>query len=296
VYAWLVYREQTKLKRQLTKAQAGFEQAERGRDGALANWIDTLRPLLLEDSRFSRLLSALASDEVSLDTARAEFDRTLAKVALTDQSLDEEQRELEGRVETANAELQERTRTCADAERTLAREQAKRKRIDIEARAAGGISPPTFDQRTAEADRALALASDQLQEFQQNVAASERAYAALCLEQRRLADRKKAEGIAGSRHEQLLQQGILVSQRNLLQAKANIGRSVLALRESRYLDDLTRCVLLQHDDEVSQATLRHRALLTQLGGFDRQAVRQGLWLSIGTLVLGLLLAMASIVC
>jgi hypothetical protein len=296
VYAWLVYREQTKLKRELAAAQLRLEAAEHARDATLATWASAVRLALEQDPRFARMFEGLKSEETGLDAANRDLERARAEVARDQQESGNEGGELQRRIAATDEQCEAQSRLCADAERALAREHAKRKRIDIEARAGTALDAATLEARIAEADSAALAVSEQLGLCRQNLAAAERNREAARLELRRLEDRKKRAGYESAQEQQRVQRELAATQRTLTVKQADIGRAVLALRERKYLDDSTRGQLLQHDAEVLSLCTEHQSLMVQLDSFDRQAVRRGLWLAIGTLALGLLLALLRLVC
>ncbi len=294
VYAWLVYQQQTKLKHDASEAQRRLEQAEAERDASLANWLFAARTALAQDERFACMFEAVAAEEQDLAVAKSDLERTQAEVARDQQEYASAGSELSSAHETAAAHCQVESALCADAERALAREQAKRKRIDIEARADLGVNAATLNTRIADADRAIWDASERLELCRQNLSAAQRKHEAVRLELRRFEDRKDRVGREVSHHQHRVQQDLAAMERLLTQKKADIGRAILALRDRRCIDDPTRELLLHYDAEVLRLATEYQCLLGVMNTFDRQAVKRGLQLSIGTLGLGLLLVLLGI--
>lgn len=295
-YAWLVYRQQTKLKRDVSAAQLRLEQAERERDVALARWVDVQRQALEQDERFQRMFQGLQGDETGIVAAKHDLQQVDADAARDEEQAGSAAAELQRRIDAATAQCQTQSAACADGERTLAREKAKRKRIDIEARAGTGPDASTLDARIAAADRAVAAATEQLELCRQGSIAANRELDAARLELRRFEDRARLKTLTVAQHQLRVKHGLATTEQLLTSKKAEIGRALLALRDPKFLDDATRDILLQHDAAVQSALDAYHSLASCLDSFDRQAVRKGLWIVLGTLALFLLLSLLRAVC
>jgi hypothetical protein len=290
IYAWLVYRNQMSLRRRVAEAQLRLEESELERDAAVANWTETLRAQLLPDQRFARLLEPWLSEEARLQQAVSGLDRSENAVASDQQAFND----AEGPMRNALAEATQRwtvaSEHLADAERTLGREQAKRKRIDIEARASGSavLDPATLNARIADADRAVEAAVERTEQSRRALATAGQAREAAELELRRLEDRKRRAEQTGTRVTEDARRNVDATERSLIRKKADVGRAVLALRESKYLDTPTIEQLLHHDQAVLRSATQYRCLVLAMDGFDRQAVKRGIILALGTIALLLL--------
>jgi hypothetical protein len=296
VYAMLVLRTQLRLKREASQARLRLERAEQDRDAALAVWIESVRPQLSVDERFARMLERLWSEEAAMAKAVHDLDRAKAETTRNQQAMDEVGLELKTRLDAASLQCSTQTNQLADAESTHAREQAKRKRIDIEARAgAAALDTATLSTRIAEADRAVQVALAQLELERQNLAAANRARDTILLELRQFEDRQRRLAREDARMTNDVHRGVAMTEHLLARKKADIGRAVLALREHKYIGASTIEVLLRHDAEVLGLANESRCFGQALSGFDRQAVKHGLWLAIATMAAGVLTVLTIII-
>lgn len=290
-YAWLVYRVQTQLRQQIDVTKRHLELAEANRDRVLATWVESLLPRLAEDERFARMLQLLSSEEAKLQTGQGDLARQMSETAQAQHQNDSVLLDLQRQIERATKESQTQADFGADAQRALAREQAKRKRIDIELR---GLSPeaadsPAWRQKVAEAEASLGQAGILLEAQRRRIADAARAKESLQLELRRLQDNARLAQRSREQKAQQVHRELTHAEQSVLQHQADIGRAILALRESRYCERHTVQLLLEHDSEVLRHAVALDALAQGLHSFDRAAVKRGLWLSIGTLALGFML-------
>jgi hypothetical protein len=289
LYAWLVYRNQTRLKRQVAGARLALETTELERDSALASWTETLRAQLLADQRFARVLEPWLAEEARFQQAKSGLDQSETAVAHHQQTFGDAEDQLRSVLAEATQRCTVECEHFADAERTLGREQAKRKRIDIESRAAvsAALDSGTLNVRIADADRAVQAAAEQLEQRRQTLATARQAREAAELEVRRLEDRKQLAQRKSAQATEDARRNVDATERSLLRKKADVGRALLALRDSKYVDPPTIERLLQHDAAVLSSATQYQCLVRAEDGFDRQAVKRGLILALGTI--GLLL-------
>lgn len=290
-YAWHVYRVQSKSRRAVAEAKAQLERAEVERDTALAQWVDTWREQLVCDERFVRMLEPLLFQTANLEAEQRDYQRHLAGAASEQQQVELLKTQLQQRLAPIHAEHHAQGGIVADTELRVAREQAKRKRIDIELRATPDADPnaPAWNARISEADASVRDANHQLDVERHKLAEVTRSMDAMLLELRRLEDSAKQAQRVKEQRVAVAQRGLFTAERSLTQQKAEIGRAALALREARYFDAPTKALLLRHDADVIRLAIEHEAMMRAIQAFDRDAVRNGLRLSMGTLALGLLL-------
>jgi hypothetical protein len=286
-YALLVYRDQMRLKREVAMAQMRLAHAERERDELLARWIDLVRPQLAIDERFARIIESLNSEEVRLQGAFEDAAHLSAESANDRQALRESVRELRTRLEASARACAADSEELTRAELGLTREQAKRKRVDIDARAGlDSLDPSTRRLRIATADSAVRAATGQLEQARQRSAMANLAREASALELRQTEDRlAHAERMANEKAS-AVQEGVKAAETALRRRKADIGRSVLALRDHKFIDGATLEALIRWDAAVLHMATEHQYMMrTMMNGFNRKAVRHGLWLIIVAIAL-----------
>jgi len=303
-YAWLVFRGQRELRIELDRAQRELAAAEARRDTRLGTLAVERAADIADDPSF-------VSVRESLDRAhRAHADATSQSHAEI-RARSEAKAQAVAATAAAQATLAERNQQLESAQRNVEqaelearRERARLQRLHIEIRA---IDQAAVKEYTAQArqerlkkeattlEPLVAATEQRLEERRRQLRIAEEEGRRARLALREIEDRAGAASRASHPTRSTALSALEATEAAVRQARADIGRALLATRGRIALSDQTRDELLGLDKSVELLSLRCALLRAAQVSYDRAAVRKGVQLVVLLLALLVLFVLPKLV-
>ncbi|MBK8999417.1 MAG: hypothetical protein IPM35_27155 [Myxococcales bacterium] len=299
LYAFRVFTRQRELRADLARLNGEITAQERKLDEMFAGVASAARPALGSDARFEavRQLESIAGER------GAALSQTNEQFKAQNDQLEQQLAAVQAQLPPLDAEKQRATAAVAEREAELGRVVAKQKRFLIEARsvkmsALPAGSPPNTPLPADAAARIQALESqaaavqpevDQhkhaLAEAQSALQTVRNHLGALGQHTRRIQDQQKALARQFQGQLSAANAGFSDAQRELTSALAEVGRGLVAQRDSLSLDPAALAAIGTGEANLRRLTESNALHLSALDAYDREAVKKGYLLVAGAVAL-----------
>ena len=308
-YAYRVFTRQRELKQQLIPIAAECERAQAARERTLAELARGLRPAVEQRSEFRRFFASL----LELEQRAAERGRTLTAInaqldAETNQ-FDAVLTQISGQLEVEAQLEREAQRQHEERQANAKRADAKLKRVQIEIRAvthlaeqklgpqAGQVPEPeaaqlaTLQQRAEALEPEIAHAREEFEQAQQALNQVRARLGALRQNERQITRKKQAYAGAYQKELSLRSQGLSENEIEQRSALAELGRALLATRDTALVPEAWLERVRQVSDRANKLSARAELQRRAIAAYDAPRARQGVKLAC-TAALLLLLSFA----
>jgi len=274
-YAFWVYRGQRDLSRRIRGQEATVAIRLRARNDVSCRVFDAMRARLVDDPRFEKDLKPLLAIEAQYQSTATDYNQARDQITADLKQVADRRSEIEGQLAEAQIGIVAQTAERENLSQNLAREQAKRRRIDIDARS-GLLSAAEHANLCSDQDTTIENLSGRLVSTNEAMTRQTQEQQRLLLQVRGIEDEQKVL----VRREKLKQDAVQVGMLSVLdaaeKAKLQMLRHVIALREERLLDAVTRERLVELDTALDQALFELAVMVKAYSRFDKLRVRQGI--------------------
>jgi hypothetical protein len=283
-YALSVFRGQRRLTKQIRSQQEVVLASEHLRAKLAIEWFDSHRTQIEADSRYCEALVVLETTEREYLANEDRFQKRRADGTSKRQQLLDQLTRIKAQVERQRNAVIEQNGEYERAVVALQRDQAKRKRLDIERRS-GLIDSESYGTQCSCLDEAITHAQIQLASIDTSCTEMKNVERQIALNLRRCED----ELSSIERREQAVNVTIEVGLRDVWNAvnnaKVNIVRLIIANRDSTLFERERRDQLLLQEEVLLREVVMLAELLRGMKAFDKRRVRQGLCLILVCLTL-----------
>ncbi len=300
-YAIRVVRRQRELKRAMAAVRAALAEAEARRDEKLVELGELLRPVVAGNPDWISFARTLAAAEETKQAREQALASTNAAYRERAASLDAELATFEGPIAGARREVDEKGRAFEQADLLRKKHEARRKRVEIDVRAAQAklAAPETSAAERAQAQALIAAAAQEREtraaEERIAVQGAQQAEGALAQARRALADLEgKVEALRGKRRDlekEFSRQGAVRSE-GVSAASKEVRAGLLELGRRAYQGgpdapgaDLRRRAVQDADAHVKRLQVDLEKHVRAIASADRNAVRNGLVIAGATIAL-----------
>lgn len=312
VYAWRVFSRRRVLEQQVVQARQALEAVERTRDALLADMIDEIRPQLEATEQLASHLFHVKEVEKTAESRGEMLAGVQEEYGQKTRLVAQRRQEAQQRIVQLNDDRKHLLDEITVREETYKREEVHLKRIHIEfraareqaqrAQAAGQGVAPELTQRMqelqAEAARlkpgvdvlaqALEGARRPYQEAEQEIRQLQGQLQALTQQQQELdAAYRKQAGVR--------EQGLTQSNQELMNALADVGRSVLATQGAVEIREELISAVTEADRNVEAHARELEKLVQALDCHDDERFKQGRAIGLGVVGVLVLLVLVLIV-
>lgn len=291
-YAIRVVRRQRELKRAMAAVRVALAEAEARRDEKLVELGELLRPVVTGNPDYVDFARTLAAAEETKQAREQALASTSAAYRERAASIDAEIATFDGPLGAARRDVDDKARAFEQADLLRKKHEARRKRVEIDVRAAQTklAAPETSPAERAQAQALIGAAAQEREtraaEERIAIQSAQQAEAALAQARRALADVEgKVEGLRGRRRElekefsrqgAVRSEGVTAASKEVRAGLLELGRRALRGGPEAAGADLRRRAVADADAHVKRLQVDLEKHVRAIASADRTAVRNGL--------------------